>query len=277
MLYLVQELIVLASFVLIANPLFYAFFYYLLINKNEKFKDLSYETRRYVIKNLSKSVFLCFLSIYSVPSLLELVRTGIWPNGKIRFLGNIYCATDIAGLLFVPNLPFTTQLHHTVVTFCAIANILVDYQKPGIHRAMIFLAYCSMVPYLVNTLLGMRPLGFPKLKKRLAKIASVIYAISIACNCTYQHYYVIFSGDYLVLRGLYLVLYWIILHDDLILLNYLTFVGFQFDFWPYLQETYKVLGDAFEWIGQIFRTRSFWTQDLGNSKNEDNSSGIKIE
>ena len=163
--------------------------------------------------------------------------------------------------------PVTTQLHHTVVTFCAIANILVDYQNPGIHRAMIFLAYCSMVPYLVNTLLGMRPLGFPKLKKHLAQIAAFIYAISIMCNCLYQHYYVIFSGDYLILRGLYLVLYWIILHDDLILLNYLTFIGFQLDFWTYLQEFYEISCKLFYWIGQIFRARLFWTQDLGNSKN----------
>ena len=129
--------------------------------------------------------FLCFLSIYTLPAIIDLYQTGIWPNSTIRFFGTIYCATDIAGLLFVPNLSFATKMHHTVVTFCSIANMSVDYGTPGIHRALVFLCYCSMVPYLVNTLLGLRPLGFNKLKRHLSRISAIIYGLSILFNCTY--------------------------------------------------------------------------------------------
>lgn len=265
---LVQEFILLGCLVFFANPLVYAFFYYLLTTKNELFRELSHAKKRYVVKNLSKSVFLFFLSFCCLPYIIGALQTGHWPNNAFRKLGSVYCATDIAGLCFVPNLSTTTKLHHMVVTFCAFANILVDYQQPGIHRAMIFLAYFSMVPYLVNTLLGMRPLGFPEVKKKLAKLASVIYSLSILCNCVYQHYYVFFSSDYLILRCVYMLLYWVIFYDDLILLNYLTYSGFGYDFLPYMREKYQNIMDTFKLVSRVFqKPRSFVGSDLGNNQN----------
>ena len=252
------ELLNLGFFVFIANPLLYTFFYYLLINYNQQFQKLSHERIRYVIKNLSKSVFLCFLSLYALPDIIDLYSTGVWNNELLHLLGSIYCATDIAGLLFVPNLPTTTKFHHSVVTVLSVLNLLVDYQQPGIHRAMVLLCYFSMVPYLVNTLLGLRPLGFPILKIQLARICSFIYGLSILMNFSYQHYYVVLANDYIIFRGLYLILYWIILYDDLWLLNYLTFTGFDLKFWPYLELIINKVKNSIHFVSCVFeRPRLF--------------------
>lgn len=222
MLYFLVQLLYLCGFIFIGNGFLYLVYYQLLERYNQKFRELKRNQKFYVLKNLSKSTMLVGLAIFTTPQLYELIQTHVWLNDQITLMGHIYVSTDVAGLLFVPKLPFTTQLHHTVVFICGIANILVDYNQPGIHRALISLTYFSILPYLVNTLLGLRYLGLPRLKKKLAVVCCVIYGICITINCIIQHAYVFYySEDYIFIRLIYLVLYHIIFYDDRKLMVYL--------------------------------------------------------
>lgn len=222
MLYFLVQLLYLCGFIFIGNGLLYLVYYQLLTRYNQKFRELKRNQKFYILKNLSKSTMLIGLAIFTTPLVYELVQTGVWLNELITFIGHIYVSTDVAGLIFVPKLPFTTQLHHTVVFICGIANILVDYNQPGIHRALIALTYFSILPYLVNTLLGLRHLGFPRLKKNLAIVCCLIYGPCITINCIIQHTYIFYySEDWIILRLAYFVLYHIIFYDDRKLMRYL--------------------------------------------------------
>lgn len=220
--YVGLELVKLGGLVIYGNGGLYYMYYNLLMRRNAIFRGLEIERQMYVIKNLTKSTFLFLLAIISTPWVYELVTIGNWENHRIKFIGSVYVSTDIAGLLFVPDLPKTTKIHHTIVFFLGMMNILVDYQQDGIHRALIALTYFSILPYLVNTLLGLRFLGFPELKQNLALISYWVYGASIIINCSYQNIYTIFyCQSWFLVRIVYLCLYYMILYDDLKLLSYL--------------------------------------------------------
>lgn len=222
MIYFLEQLLTLLSLTFIGNGFGYLFYYLILNQWNKSFRGLKYEKKLYVMKNLTKSSFLTFLTLYTTPNLYQIYQTGIWDNELITFMGHIYVSTDIAGLFFVPNLPQATKIHHTVVFFFGMANILVDYNQPGIHRALITLTYFSIIPYIVNTLLGSRYLGFPLVNRWLAIFASILYGICITLNCIIQHVYIFYlSDDWWVMRLTYLILYHLIFWDDRNLMKWL--------------------------------------------------------
>lgn len=227
---MLMGLLHLASYILYLNGGFYYLYYNLLNRYNPIFYNLELEDKMYVVKNFTKSTILCFLGLISTSWLYDLINDGEWRNDRIHLIGSLYASTDIAGLIFVPNLPRRTKIHHSVVLFFGLLNLTLDYRNDGIHRALIVLTYFSIIPYLVNTLLGLRRLGFPQLKARLAFVSLIIYSICVGINFTYQNLYTLFySQTIIALKMAYLFLYYLILYDDVKLLHYLYRVGFSFN------------------------------------------------
>jgi len=237
------------------NLALYASLHVILIATSHYYRDVYTDSGRrlYILKNLSKSIILCYLVTLFSPMMHQVLFYNIWPaNGVFYELGTVYVVTDVTGLLLV-RLPLRTRIHHTCVLILGFCNIMSDYQLDGIHRALIYLTYLSMAAYIVNTYLALRyvaPEGFNRL---LASAACVVYAISIGMNMVCQHmaiwtditnrYYgtstinqamdgvadIADGGWFTSIMGVlgggyiyaYTAMYWMILMDDMILLCFL--------------------------------------------------------
>ena len=209
--------------VFVVNTSMYMIYYYILVTYNQKFRELEWGKKMYVLKNFSKATVLCYLTFYANKVIYDMLVLNIWNNEVMTLIGLIYASTDVSGLLFVPNLPLTTKIHHVMVSIIGIVTVLQDFEQPGIHGSFIGLAYFSIIPYLVNFLLGLRHLGFPRIRKRIAQFAGVIYGVCIFFNVLYQNVYTIwYSKAYPVTMVIYLLgYYFAILRDDLKLMDYL--------------------------------------------------------
>tara|TARA_R100001163_G_C5054382_1_gene190924 strand:- start:351 stop:1208 length:858 start_codon:yes stop_codon:yes gene_type:complete len=216
MIYFLEQILLLLSLTVIGNGGFYVFYYTILYKFNRNFRKLSHRRRLYDVKNITKATILSFLTFYLTPHVYDMITTGKWDNDIITYFGNVYVSTDLAGLLFVRDLPNLTKIHHTVVLCLGIFSICVDYGVSGIHRNLIALTYFSIIPYLVNCLLGTKDLRFPSvIYKWLAIISSIMYAICITINFLYQHITILFySEDLLLVRIAALIIYHLIFMDD---------------------------------------------------------------
>jgi len=184
------------------------------------------------VKNLTKATFLAYLTIYTTPHIWALINTGVWDNDLITWMGNIYVSTDLAGLFYVESLPKLTKVHHTIVFFLGIMNIIADYSYPGTHRNLVALAYFSLIPYSVNCLLGTKDLRLhPYFYQVVALWSSIVYAMCITCNFVYQHITIFkYNEDWWVIRYGFLALYYLILTDDLNLMKWLFKVAVKPEF-----------------------------------------------
>lgn len=227
MIYFFEQLLTLLGLTFIGNGLGYIFYYVLLSNTNAHFSGLEHRQKMRAVKNLTKATFLAYLTIYTTPHILALVQTGIWDNDLITWMGNIYVSTDMAGLFYVKSLPTSTKIHHTVVFFLGIMNIIADYGQPGTHRNLVALAYFSLIPYSVNCLLGTKDLRLhPIFYRILAVWSALVYGVCIVCNFVYQHITIFwYNEDWWVIRYGFLSLYYIILGDDQILMKWLAKVA----------------------------------------------------
>ena len=165
----------------------------ILMKLSYAYPKLSHANKRYVVKNLSKSGVLLLLLLRTTPALWNMFLYDQWDNALISTIGIVYASTDLTGLLFVPNLPTATIVHHICVMVIATINVFMDYTQEGLHRAFISLTILSMIPYLVNTYLGMRHLEGVELKRWIVKICLWVYSVSVLFNCFLQHAY-IFCG-----------------------------------------------------------------------------------
>lgn len=235
-LYHIQQLI----YCMIANGVLYILYHLLLLRYSNTYPFLNYNQRSYVIKNLSKSTILAYISshIYLIFSTIILDK---WNNSTTTYLGNLYISTDIMGLIFVPSLSADTVRHHFVVCFLGLINNICNYENPGIHRAMVILTIFSTFPYTVNTSLGIRHL---KLKYEyfvswLLRLSMALYIACIFSNFIYQLSYVIFTASFSITQQLtgdnpdsykliiydllFLSCYYVILLDDISLVQYFEY------------------------------------------------------
>lgn len=227
MIYFFEQLLTLLGLTFIGNGVGYIFYYILLSNTNAHFSGLEHRQKMRAVKNLTKATFLAYLTIYTTPHILALVQTGIWDNDLITWMGNIYVSTDMAGLFYVKSLPTSTKIHHTIVFFLGIMNIIADYSQPGTHRNLVALAYFSLIPYSVNCLLGTKDLRLhPIFYSILAAWSALVYGVCITCNFVYQHVTIFwYNEDWWVIRYVFLFLYYGILSDDNILMKWLVKVA----------------------------------------------------
>lgn len=218
------EQLTLFLFFMFINKVFYRLYDAFLIKNDTGYKELIYEKKMYVVKNLTKSTLLAFFSLLCAPRIYSLFFHHSISDWEITAWGSLYASTDFMGLLFVPNLPTTTKIHHTCVMVFAVFNIFVDHSKEGVHHALIVLTYFSCLPYLVNSLLAFRFLKSIDRTSQLAKLSFGIYGISIFCNFILQHIYVLYILEHHWYNYVYLLLYYLaILRDDIKLMKYLHF------------------------------------------------------
>ena len=227
---IIEHLLILVGSCLL-NLFLYLFFHWFLTQFNTRYPTLNYDRKCYVVKNLTKSFLLAMFGIFFTPVLYRYLKYHQFSDWELTAYGCLYTSTDLTGLLVVPNLPMTTKIHHTVVTLLGFTTIfLVDFHKFGLSHAFIPLTYLSVIPYLVNTLLAFRFIAYPLVNRWLARLSLIIYALSIALNFGFQHYFVFWllpsfspnqSIDWTHWFYLIVVYYLAILRDDLKLLSYL--------------------------------------------------------
>ena len=189
------------------------------------FQQKSRGRQQYIVKNVAKSLVLCFLTPPSLWIINRIVFNGTWEDALIKCMGAIYCGGDIIALLTMwSKIPFTTKLHHSCVLVFSIMNaVYIDYLDPSnIWRHTATLAAFSTPTYCVNTYLGIRCLDdiSDKEKKRFADFALTGYTFCILLSFTWQMFVVyqhIWSWDvYLYLAALFTIYY-----DDYHLSTYL--------------------------------------------------------
>ena len=156
------------------NLIFYGFYHLLFCQISNRYRDLSYDRRFYIVKNISKSTMLVLLLLCSTPCIYQGLVWDNWDNNRVHLIGSVYVSTDVTGLLTVPNLATTTKLHHCCVLVLGMVNLLSDYGQEGLHRALISLTYFSMIPYVVNAYLAVRWLVNERPKRQLGLITCTV-------------------------------------------------------------------------------------------------------
>lgn len=190
------------------------------------FSTKSEGRQQYVVKNVAKSLILCFLTPPSIWIINRIIFYGTWDQALIQSMGALYSANDIVALFTMWNkIPTTTKIHHLCVLVFSFLNVLyIDYTDSAqIWRHTAILAALSTPTYSVNTYLGIRCLEgiSDKEKRRFADFALSKYGFCISLSFVYQIttlcLHQVWSWD----LPLYLVALFSIYYDDFHLSTYL--------------------------------------------------------
>jgi hypothetical protein len=150
---------------------------------NSLYNNYDYNKKCYIIKNIIKSIILCYISIDSV-SLLFDAYNGRWDKSSLNQFASIYVSNDIMGLIIIPKLPTTTKFHHILSTILLLYSYTVNFTEDNVGRFLFILCIFSSFSFLVNFYLGARYLE-SKEDILLSKIINIIrlwgYYIYILC------------------------------------------------------------------------------------------------
>ena len=127
-----------------------------ILNSYSNFEKLKDDKKMYVTKNIVKSTILAPLSVILSSQLINLINNNDINQLFFRYYGAIYVGNDLAGLLFVRNLPISTKLHHTSTILLYTILCAFDINKYSICRMMTIYTIFSCYPFLVNMYLGIR-------------------------------------------------------------------------------------------------------------------------
>ena len=194
------------------------------------FPSITNETenrQKYIVKNVTKSILLLFLTPPGLWVLNRIVFYNTWDSDMIKCLGSLYCCSDLIALATMyDKLPPTTKIHHICVAIFSFLNtFVIDYENPDyIWRNTAMLAACSAPTYGVNTFLGVRCIKdvSNKEKVRLAKFALGVYSFFITLSFTWQCYTLLAYPVYYTWSSLpYVVAMTLIYWDDYHLSRYL--------------------------------------------------------
>lgn len=163
--------------------------------------DFTHARRRYITKNISKSILLSLISVFSTKAVYIFFISGTANNAVLRTMGLMYAIPDIYALWWMPEemLAPSTVRHHRVVGIFAILNAFHDYNTPSHWDALVIYAYLSSLTGIVNFYLGARFLldrripSQDKYRTKLALASLFIYAVSCLINWTYQLHMVVKS------------------------------------------------------------------------------------
>lgn len=196
------------------------------ISTNKMYKELSYNRKLYVVKNIFKFIHLSFLSFIALYVGLSTIVYNIWDTDKIRLLGLVYGVPDTYALFFIKKLPNATKIHHSCVTILYI-SFLTNYlnlMQITYWRGIVVYCIFSVLSGSVNGYLGLRfILEDNYYKKQLKKFAYYNYLLCIIIIWTYQ-YYIFYSYLYnprTIGFYLYFIVCHLILYDDIILIKFL--------------------------------------------------------
>ena len=199
----------------------------IVLNNNIIFKSYTDSRKKYIIKNINKSLILFYLSTQLIELLEQLYHSRL-ENEVVKHYATIYVSSDIVALLLVPNLPKTTVIHHRLTTLLLFINYFIDYTKPT-HIGLLLIVYTvfSTLSFLVNFFLAIR---FLYKKERLIKIKWFIYYNYLICcliNWSIHIYYISINSykDYTTIPyfTMYILFFVPIVRDDLILMNWLRY------------------------------------------------------
>lgn len=219
---------------LLIGSTYYPLKYYL--NRYSNFKELKDEKKMYVSKNIIKSGILSYLSVILSYQLYNLLIGNEINQIMFKFYGAMYVGNDLAGLLFVNNLPSTTKFHHmsTILLYTILCTF--DINKYPICRMMSIYTIFSCYPFMVNSYLGLRYLKDKNMtiEKYGYNINTVIeitrkmsyytYLVSCSMNWIAQSYMLgnlIIHREFTTLDLLYCGILFPIVKDDLVLLDWL--------------------------------------------------------
>lgn len=200
----------------------------LFIKYNLKYALLPFDRRRYVIKNVNKSIWLFSMTFFAVYILVDALIYNYWNNGMIHIMGIVYGIPDTVALFIVPNLPLSTKVHHFVVTLLYIINVFQDVSQFHYWRAIIIYAIFSILSGSVNGYLGFRlvcPDSMQPYKNAFKRFAYYNYIICFVSIWVYQ-YYIIITWIYTKSMWeigfvIYMILSHLIMYDDLVLIKFL--------------------------------------------------------
>ena len=192
------------------------------LKKYKRYANLPRFRQMYIQKNLIKSIYLAFLTLYAFFAvILQIVNTDTWDNYIIHRLAALYVSNDFVGLVCVDNLPKTTRIHHIVTTILVSAALSIDFQTSDIGKAMLVYTMASASAYIVNLHLAVRWLWPPNTLRWLRYISGAIYALC-CCLSWIWHLIWIVSADISLYHLCYLLMLGWIIRDDIILMQWLT-------------------------------------------------------
>ena len=209
----------------------YIIFYVILVF-NENFQKINMAKQLYIVKNIVKSWILLYVAIYASFDLYNFILTNHIDMNRIHHYACNYVSNDILALVLVPNLPYTTRIHHMITSLFLLYTLNIDYNDiTNVGQFLFIYTLFSSYTFLVNFYLGIRFLKHEK-NKYLNEIieysricAYYIYKYSCFLNWTihivflsYRAYLGIFNLHYLIYSGLL----FFIIKDDLILMSWLS-------------------------------------------------------
>ena len=209
----------------------YIIFYVILVF-NENFQKINMAKQLYIVKNIVKSWILLYVAIYASFDLYNFILTNHIDMNQIHHYACNYVSNDILALVLVPNLPYTTRIHHMITSLFLLYTLNIDYNDiTNVGQFLFIYTLFSSYTFLVNFYLGIRFLKHEK-NKYLNEIieysriyAYYIYKYSCFLNWTihivflsYRAYLGVFNLHYLIYSGLL----FFIIKDDIILMSWLS-------------------------------------------------------
>ena len=180
-----------------------------------KFSSLSINKQYYVVKNITKGIYLSFLVVTGWFIIIHDAMNGVFDNRIIRIFASLYVSNDVVGLFRVSNLPTSTRLHHSATIIFLLVAWNVDFKQSNVGQLLLLYTYFSALSFPVNLYLGLR-LCYDDMEW-LRVLSKYIYAFGCTCNWYIQFQYFIPSAE----SYMYMLLLFVIITDDLVLLRWL--------------------------------------------------------
>jgi hypothetical protein len=180
-----------------------------------KFSSLTVNKQYYVVKNITKGIYLSFLVILGWFMVIQDAMSDVFDSPTIRIFASMYVSNDVVGLFRVSNLPTSTRLHHSATIIFLLVAWNVDFEQSNVGQLLLLYTYFSAISFLVNLYLGLR-LCYDDMDW-LKTLSKYIYAFGCMCNWYIQFQYFIPSTE----SYMYIVLLLVIIMDDIVLLKWL--------------------------------------------------------
>jgi hypothetical protein len=183
--------------------------------------DFNEYKKKYIVKNIFKSILLFFLSLLCFVPVIDGFILNIWSCLSFHIWGTFYMAVDLGGLIYIKGLPRSTVIHHVSVTIMGLLNIILDYNINGYYRSFLLYGYFSSIPFIVNFYLGSRYIiKNDTYKKSIAFYSYIIYTITLVLNILFElvlFYNVPFNATIII----YILILSMIFNDDIVLIKFL--------------------------------------------------------
>lgn len=207
---------------------------YIILNKilqnNTNYILLNNDKRLYIVKNAIKSITLMSITIINYRTLIDIFFNEIFDKDSIIYLGIIYGINDTYGLINVPNLPFSTKIHHSITTLLYLSTLFYNYDDLGYLKGIVVYALFSILSGSVNGYLSYRFL-YPKSIYRFyfKRFAFYNYMICFILEWIYQYKIILeyyfddrsFGLIYRIGFIMYITSIHMIMYDDIKLIQFL--------------------------------------------------------